>query len=138
MVRSTVLVAGSLVLVLSLVHLQVTDASDIDDVTRLLMQIDNVLAKFRGKRGCIGYMCSYSHMSSSAGSKAVHNSLMKFLYNCAKDPHCSPGKRKRRSVSETDTPLWSMLRNRDLETFLRRRDIKSLLSGSSSLNKAPS
>ncbi|KAL8573116.1 hypothetical protein ACOMHN_027376 [Nucella lapillus] len=61
------------------------------------------------KRSCNGFPCMYTHLGAKAGKQARMMSLLSILNNCARDPSCSPGKRRRRSA--TAQAVLSMLTN---------------------------
>ncbi|XP_076472061.1 uncharacterized protein LOC143301567 [Babylonia areolata] len=66
------------------------------------------------KRSCNGFPCMYTHLGAKAGKQARMMSLMSILSNCARDPSCSPGKRRRRSA--TARQVLSMLTQRRTTT----------------------
>ncbi|KAK3788863.1 hypothetical protein RRG08_019251 [Elysia crispata] len=72
-------------------------SSPLEDIGRALHRVSKFLARIPAKRVCQGYMCAYSHSSSSASKEAVHKVLMHYLYHCALNKDCSQGKRRRRS-----------------------------------------
>lgn len=47
------------------------------------------------KRDCAGFPCMYTHMAEKAGRASLFRALARIIDDCAADPRCNPGRRKR-------------------------------------------
>ncbi|XP_046326067.1 uncharacterized protein [Haliotis cracherodii] len=52
----------------------------------------------QAKRSCDGFPCMYSHLGAKAGRQALMRTLMSIIDDCAVDPSCSPGRRRRKRM----------------------------------------
>ncbi|XP_048728602.1 uncharacterized protein LOC125646399 [Ostrea edulis] len=47
------------------------------------------------KRDCAGFPCMYAHMAEKAGRASLFRALARIIDDCAANPYCNPGRRKR-------------------------------------------
>ncbi|CAL1532682.1 unnamed protein product [Lymnaea stagnalis] len=85
-------------------------AAALDQVTEMLEYVNSMFSKLpKPKRECRGYMCAYNHLSGTAAAKSAKKQLQIYLYECARNPKCSPGKRRRRSIAPNTSLLSKYL-----------------------------
>ncbi|KAK6191464.1 hypothetical protein SNE40_003148 [Patella caerulea] len=78
---------------------------DLDVYRRLYRPVSRIDLGLFPKRGCSGFPCMYTHLGAKAGRQALMRSLMSIIDDCANDPSCSPGKRRKRSLrAQADIP----------------------------------
>ncbi|XP_067655635.1 uncharacterized protein [Haliotis asinina] len=75
-----------------------TGATDTFSVPRRSFEKQAYDTRSEAKRSCDGFPCMYSHLGAKAGRQALMRTLMSIIDDCAVDPSCSPGRRRRKRM----------------------------------------